>query len=470
MVGHTFFFDPTLVDEDSRVNKLSSVFGGTAGAEIDPFHFGKVKLALGRSVCVYNDLSKVGEQVPGQSGVSVNKTLTIQAHHLDVLRDLTDDHVLRTTTKVKISLSVLGCSDGFASKMSSPDGYYSVDDTVRGIIEVKHNTDTPAEALRQGASEATNVALSLLKKGVCSDDICVPVIGSNGYLIQFAAVIMLKPSFPTLVVVSPVLDLTCDAGLNEATRLYCCVQALVKSELPVTLPPNPDMVLGISEDIYHLKYLWSFFSSTGNIQTSLHHYFHVMARLHKHSAARKYTLFPICVREHNDSSETSAIVFPKLSDFRIGLPDTPELRALFLDELRTAMFHFHEAGVVHLDMYLSNIMWKQVDGGIAVKVIDWDSGHFIDEPMLWDARSRLESEDNRYRFSLSRCAMALDEVPVVDQGSMETKYLDLSLLKVFQHYSEDVTLQVTDKMKLDDACKALYKKFLDEFSSNQLNM
>lgn len=44
------------------------------------------------------------------------------------------------------------------------------------------NTLTPADSLRQGACEASNVALAQLSLGVDADDIVVPVVGSNGYL------------------------------------------------------------------------------------------------------------------------------------------------------------------------------------------------------------------------------------------------------------------------------------------------
>lgn len=43
--------------------------------------------------------------------------------------------------------------------------------------------------------------------------------------------------------------------------------------------------------------------------------------------------------------------------------------------------HFHRYhGIVHLDLYPSNIMWKyDSKEGIIKKIIDWDSGNFIEE-------------------------------------------------------------------------------------------
>jgi hypothetical protein len=86
--------------------------------------------------------------------------------------------------------------------------------------------------LRQGFAEASNVAVSLLSKGVRHDDIMVPVIASNGKLMQFGAVIVLKPSFPTAFAISHVLDLTCNKGRLEAARLLCRVIRYLRQWAP----------------------------------------------------------------------------------------------------------------------------------------------------------------------------------------------------------------------------------------------
>ena len=62
-----------------------------------------------------------------------------------------------------------------------------------------------------------------LNLGVNADQIMVPVVGSNGHLMQFGAVVMLKPSFPAFFVISSVLDLTDDDSLAEAARLIYAV-------------------------------------------------------------------------------------------------------------------------------------------------------------------------------------------------------------------------------------------------------
>jgi len=110
---------------------------------------------------------------------------------------------------------------------------------------VKLSTDAPVEGIRQGASSASNVALFQLKYGVRVDGIVIPVIGSNVYLMQFA-VVMLKPSFPMLVMLSPVLDLTDNTMLLESARSLCCVTILAshplilhRSQVKLTNIPRP---------------------------------------------------------------------------------------------------------------------------------------------------------------------------------------------------------------------------------------
>jgi hypothetical protein len=217
-----------------------------------------------------------------------------------------------------------------SSESSIPNGYFrDRHGYLRGIFEVKHGTDIPVEALRQGASEASNIALMQLNLGVNIDQIMVPVVGSNGHLMQFGAVILLKPSFPAFFVISSVLDMTNDDSLCEAARLLCCIAMHVATDLETdhcTLSRSTeDMKVLLDPTLYHMKSLKAFFACTGNIQSSLFHYFKIMSQLHRSPGCRDFVLFPICVREYEDSIDHCSIVFPKLgNDYKIGLPDTQE--------------------------------------------------------------------------------------------------------------------------------------------------
>jgi hypothetical protein len=365
---------------------------------------------------------------------------------------------LKTTTATKKDCTLVDydCGIGLATAQSVADGYFqTVDGVLRGIWEVKHGTDTPAEGLRQGAPEASNIALHHLALGVDSDDILVPVIASNGYLIQFAAVIMLKESFPVLIALSHVLDMTNDEQLDEAARLLCCVENIVSIPLKIdtgTSTPNARVNKADSmklSDAFHQKPLHTFFAATGNIQTSLHRYFKIMARLHEREMCRPFVCFPICVREFEDNVKVSSIVFPKLTGYSIGLPETPELRTLFIQQLKVAISAFHAAGVVHMDLYLSNVMWRiGEDSIVEIKVIDWDAAHFVDEDLQREVRMRLEDGLNHRMNIYTRMIMGED----VRDHDDRMKWYDLSLVRVWEHFVDSKLLQFREKNDLDQAC------------------
>jgi hypothetical protein len=147
----------------------------------------------------------------------------VQTNHLDALTAVLLNLYTTTISKIGCNLASLNCSSGLAGESSVPAGYFKDrQSNIRGIFEVKQGTDIPAEALRQSAVEASNVGLMQLKLGVHVDDIMVPVVGSNGHMMQFGAVIMLRPSFPSFFIISEVLDMTNDASLREAAKLLCC--------------------------------------------------------------------------------------------------------------------------------------------------------------------------------------------------------------------------------------------------------
>jgi hypothetical protein len=116
----------------------------------------------------------------------------------------------------------------------------------------------------------------------------------------------------------------------------------------------------------------------------------VMTQLHRCTFCRNFVVFPICVREYNDSAAHSELVFPNMVDYKIGLPDSEEHRLSFLGQLKIAVGHFHAAGVVHYDLFLSNIMWREVSTSeVKIKVIDWDAAHFLRERLPAETARRL---------------------------------------------------------------------------------
>jgi serine/threonine protein kinase len=202
--------------------------------------------------------------------------------------------------------------------------------------------------------------------------------------------------------------------------------------------------------LYHMKPLKAFFACTGNIQSSLFHYFKIMTQLHRFPDCREVVLFPICVREYEDSIDHCSIVFPKLGcDYKIGLPDTQEQRERYFEKLKSAIRAIHMAGVVHLDLYLSNIMWKELESGeIELKIIDWDAAHFITESLFADAQIRISG---RFRAQLHEVVMKNDRVDQFDH-KVSMQYYDISLIRVLETYADYQALATRTKEELDTVC------------------
>lgn len=270
-----------------------------------------------------------------------------------------------------------------------------------------------------------------------------------------------------LVMLSPVLDLTDNTMLLELARLLCCVKILVSHPLvphgnQVKLTNIPRLAMAYSTHEYHEKPISDFFAITGAIQTSLFHFFKVMSRLHSDSQSKLYTVFPYCVREFMDDIQETALLFPNLSiyNYQIGLPKSRAQRESFLYHCKHATACFHQVGVVHLDLYLSNIMWREIsDTEVQLKFIDWDAALFINEcliPGLVQERllgRRTDVRNKSITMDIENCSL---RYPPNAEDNL--RYFDVSMIHVLEAYLEDESLQATDKNCLG---KALALKQID---------
>lgn len=277
---------------------------------------------------------------------------------------------------------------------------------------------------------------------------------------------MLKPTFPAFFVISSVLDLTDDDSLCEAARLLGCIAIHVRSNLDCRTSnlSKKELTIVLDPNLYHLKALKDFFACTGNIQTSLFHFFKILTQLHRCPDCRELVVFPICVREYEDSIEHSSIVFPKLGpEYKIGLPDSPAQRERFFERLKAAVQAIHKAGVVHLDLYLSNIMWKELeDGDIELKIIDWDAAHFIADNLFPIAHDRISGSGGggNHRHQLHLVAMKVDAVDHTDH-STSMRYYDISLIRALEAYADNDALASRTKGALDGACIEIQKLYIN---------
>ena len=108
---------------------------------------------------------------------------------------------------------------------------------------------------------------------------------------------------------------------------------------------------------------------------------------------------PLACRLHGatscgDQSATvmeDILVFERLVGFHIGFPSDVAERKRVFAAMKDAVSKFHSHGLVHLDLYLSNIMWrkKEDEDAYDVCIIDFDSIHRNDEILSATALQRM---------------------------------------------------------------------------------
>jgi hypothetical protein len=310
------------------------------------------------------------------------------------------------------SKSPLNTRGGIANAASKPDYLWIFDGTPLGVLEVKGGSSSVLSALRQAAVTATNIAVNLLERGHSADEIVVPVAGSTGRVMQFGAVIVLEPSFPTFLPTSHILDLACDGSNALATAYLIKASEWVKafgSTLKSDAGASDVVQMALDRSKHHVKKLdkealkkgLGLFSSSSDSHVSgvgpgLQHMGRVLNRLFAYSAAREVAVFPLSVRSPSADSGTEEskcywLVYEDLAaeGFKIGTPDRirgSDTYKAFLRSLKEAISRIHEAGVLHCDLYPSNIMWKADAAGenVVIRLIDWDNAHCLDEQAFGD--------------------------------------------------------------------------------------
>lgn len=79
------------------------------------------------------------------------------------------------------------------------------------------------------------------------------------------------------------------------------------------------------------------------------------------------------LNEGDDSHGRQVVIFPLLErGFAMGVPSDRQLFDQYLVKLKEAIGKIHAVGVIHVDLYPSNILWRHVDAEIVVRIVDWD--------------------------------------------------------------------------------------------------
>jgi hypothetical protein len=387
----------------------------------------------------------------------------VQSAHLDPLCALLG---FSTTTKDPknsysgAQLKNFGANFGAATEISSPDAFVegavlllngtTLSHVLRALGEAKSTAACATEGLRQAVSEAVNVGFKLLRLGVLAADIFVPVFSLTGELAKFGVVDFIPPALPRFQAISKTLDLSDTEDRQEAARCLVAIKVFCQTPLKASKPEDDKRDLQYSTVNVHFKNInTEFFSGSADVNQALLRMLGVLNLIRSDGEASSVSCLPISIMScrGNDGNAGGKLVFKNLATetYRIGLPDDARLRRTLLVEFQAAARKIHSAGVVHLDFYPSNIMWKVQNDSVQVKIIDWDSVCEKDQPMPIHLVERLQSEAQQYRCDL---------LSSVDMKKVSVEW-DLSLLVVLEASLDDPSLQTSDKQQLDAAFQKL---------------
>jgi hypothetical protein len=145
--------------------------------------------------------------------------------------------------------------------------------------------------------------------------------------------------------------------------------------------------IALDLDLYYFKTEDQIFCAEGNAERenkateaaqsrnhSMYHMARVLERLHD----CPYAVLPLTFR-HDNSRNRRGFVFHKLQGFAMGFTTDRDFNTILVAAIEKALAAIHERRVVHMDFYLSNVMWKGDKSSIDVRVVDWDVVRFEGE-------------------------------------------------------------------------------------------
>lgn len=305
--------------------------------------------------------------------------------------------------------------------------------SITAVAELKRPLYHPADGVPQALVAAFSAVMDLQAKGLPASDCVVPFIVYTGALEEHG-VAYLAGRMPCAVMTTPVLDLSDRHGANRiaaarwafvkiAERTESLLRALPagRAGSPVHLPPSLD------GSLFFWKRPLAFVGPTA--QHSVAHQLSVFSCLQQSPAAAD-VVEPVAVlmqeppvlssggsvpvseadldsgidtsratrsRVRADSVATTwclatTIVFPRLDGFITGVPPPGHAhRDAVLAALRLLLRRLHGAGIVHMDLFSSNILWHADVNSttssstsstgtlqeLTVRLVDFDAALFV---------------------------------------------------------------------------------------------
>ena len=146
--------------------------------------------------------------------------------------------------------------------------------------------------------------------------------------------------------------------------------------------------------------------------------------------------------------------------YQIGTPNryrSPLVSKAFVTELRRLIGLVHEVGVIHCDLYPSNIMWR-INSEDENILIDWDAAHCLDEndfsPLVKEALANHNltrssefgtQHDIMYIGVFDRSCQEDEEEDWMNLASNEKWKIDASFFKLFNLHAEIVNFAMQEQ-------------------------
>jgi Lipopolysaccharide kinase (Kdo/WaaP) family len=289
------------------------------------------------------------------------------------------------------------------------------------VGELKNSDLVPLDGAPEAIVAAISAACHMRKQGLAVQDCVVPFFMSNGQLEQHGAVYLLEPCLPCAVLTSPVLDVTDNEGRKRvrsarwacrriAENTHKLLKALTGASAVAGAGVEAEAALGYDAAVETSKYLIKeplpFVGPTTS--HSVLHQLTVFKTLLDHDAARDVIVPPAAaLMQHIVPSESgfrwekkNSIAFPRLEGFKTGVPRVGEpFRKEVLAALKTALQAVHAAGVVHMDLYPDNVLWRKAAADeVEVRLVDFDAALFIGQAVPDGATGILEHNGHTHTY------------------------------------------------------------------------
>jgi len=324
-----------------------------------------------------------------QSGVAAQFDVFLQHHAFDGLK-----------TNGMTQFGTRGLETGIAAPSTYNDCNFFTGTFTTGDLEHKGAEGSVLAAVKQAVVSVSNMQVAMLNHGVEREKCVMPVIGNTGLIMIFGVSVVLAPSFPSFIPLSKQLDLA-DPNERKVASAYLkkavdWANSLGIVALSLKKSKELNHVIALSLDQYFVKIIddevfqrgFGLFSDDRDpkdIQPGLVHMVEALNRVFACNESRDYAEYPIAVRTPDKDNNHYELVYRNLTllGFKTGAPNRkthPETFEKYLHALCEAVKAIGTAGVVHGDLYSSNVMYAiDNEGQMKIKIVDWDAAHCLEE-------------------------------------------------------------------------------------------